>query len=562
MQFSKNSVFIYFVVFIIISLGLWYKLFSDIKHQRDILDKRFTQDFMSSDQIQSDSNESKKENQDIFARPIKKQIWTAFQHELRDTVVQVFAQVTQFNWVKPFETPNQSEVTGTAFFINGDGELVTNAHVVNEARVIYIQIPSCGKKRFEVEVQGVSPERDLALLKVKSRDCEAIKSELKKDTIPSLELGDSDLIERADKIIALGYPLGQQGLKGTTGIVSGREHIDGQYFIQISAPLNQGNSGGPSIDRNGKVVGVNAAIIRNAQNVGYIIPINEVKLFLNQLRTMPGEGKPKLLRKPFLGVFFNNANENLTAFLGNPPPGGLFIVDVLKGSPLYKAGLQAGDMIYKINGIDVDVYGEMQVPWSKEERVSITDYISRLEIGQKITIEYYRKGKKNTASFVFTLANRPPISLMYPGYEKIDYEVIGGLVVMPLTVNHIVLLGQYVRELILYTDVKRHVEPALIITHVLLNSPASEARTIGAGSIISEVNGEKVKTLDEFRSILKKSLDSGYLTIKTTENIFVVIPIKEIIDKEVILSSTYFYPISQTFKELERSYLQKNKGSK
>jgi uncharacterized protein YsxB (DUF464 family) len=99
-------------------------------------------------------------------------------------------------------------------------------------------------------------------------------------------------------------------------------------------------------------------------------------------------------------------------------------------------------------------------------------------------------------------------------------------------------------------------EPALIITHVFLNSPAAWTRTIGPGAVISEVNGEKVKTLEQFRAVLKKTLNTKYLTIKTTENIFVAIPLKEIIENENQLSSIYFYPISETFKILEKEYLK------
>jgi serine protease Do len=480
----------------------------------------------------------------------KQQLWSVLQQQLKDTVVQVFAQIAEFNWVEPYKTPNQAEATGTAFFINNQGDLITNAHVVEQARAIFIQVPSVGKRRFEVSIVGVSPERDLALLRVDEQDFAALQKELRTQDVPYLQLGDSDLIHRADKLMALGYPLGQQGLKSTTGVVSGREHLSGQHFIQISAPINKGNSGGPSLNSVGEVIGVNSAIIQNAQNVGYIIPINEVKLFLDQLATMSDVKAPKLLRKPFLGVLFNNASDSLTAFLKNPPPGGLYVVEVYKRSPLYKAGVQAGDMIYSINNYPIDIYGEMNVPWSKEDKVSIIDYVSRLAIGQEVTIEYYRKGVRKRAKFKFDHSELPPIRRMFPGYEKIDYEVIGGLVIMPLTINHIMLLAQYAPDLVQYADVKKHMDPVLLITHVLLNSPASRSRCVGAGMIIAQINGENVKTLDDVRRMLPKSIDSGYLTLKTTENVFVALPLDTIMENEPRLASSYFYPLSQGYKEL------------
>ena len=480
----------------------------------------------------------------------KRQLWSSLQAKFKDAVPQVFAQITEFNWVEPYKTPTQQESMGSAFFINKEGELITNAHVVDQAIAISIQVPSIGKRRFAVEVVGVSPDRDLALLRLKKDELEALKKELKVKDIPFLTLGDSDSINRADKIMALGYPLGQQGLKSTTGVVSGREHLVGQYFIQISAPINKGNSGGPSLDNNGFVIGINTAGIPGTQNVGYIIPINDAMLFLEQLRNLPPSSTPKMLRKPYLGVVFNPVgNDNLTAFLGNPPPGGLYVVDIYKNSPLEKAGLKAGDMIYQIDNYSVDTSGEMSVPWSKEDRISIADYVSRLKIGHKVNLQYYRKGALKKTSFIMTQSD-PPIRRVYPGYEKIDYEVLAGFVLMPITLNHVVLLAQYAPELMAFADLKKPVDPALLITHVMLNSPGARARTIGAGGIISEVNGKKIKTLKDFRLAVIESVKSGYLTIKTTDNQFVALSLREIMEDEPRLSSTYFYQFSQSFKEL------------
>jgi serine protease Do len=482
---------------------------------------------------------------------IKRQRWSALQSKFKDGVVQVFAQVNEFNWLEPYKTPNQAEALGTAFFINQEGDLITNAHVVDQAILLTIQIQSVGKRRFQVDIIGASPDRDLALVRLKKEDIQALKKELGLTALPALEMGDSDAIHRGDKLMALGYPLGQQGLKSTTGVVSGRENLMGQYFIQISAPINKGNSGGPSLDHKGRVIGVNTAGIPGAQNVGYIIPVNEVRLFLDQLSTMPASAAPKLLRKPYMGIFFNNANDNITAFLKNPAPGGLYVVDVAKGGPFEKVGIKAGDMIYKIDDYSVDIYGEMSVPWSKEDRISIVDYVGRLKFGHKIRIEYYRNGALKKASFTLTPV-QSPVRRMYPGYEKIDYEVIAGFVIMPVTLNHVVLLAQYTHELMAFTDPKKQTEPALMITHVMLNSPASRSRTVGAGGVIAEVNGLRVKTLEEFRAAVPLSIKSGYLTIKTTDNQFATLPLGEVMADEQRLSATYFYKLSQSYNELKR----------
>ncbi len=490
----------------------------------------------------------------------KKQRWSALQSQSQNAVLQVFSQVNEFNWIEPYKTPTQKEGRGSAFFINPQGDIITNFHVINQAIYVTVQIPSVGKRRFEVEIIGVSPERDLALLRPTPKELEALKKELGVTELPYLKISDSDIVQRGDKIMTLGFPLGQEGLKSTTGVVSGREHLPGSgYFIQISAPINPGNSGGPSLDHTGRVIGVNSAGVPGAQNVGYIIPSNEILLFLEQLETAEAiGGKPKLIRKPFIGVFFNSADDNLRAFLNNPPPGGLYIVDVYKGGPFDKAGIKGGDMIYAIDSYPVDMHGEMSVPWSKEDRISIMDYIARLKLGHMIKLDFYRKGKPMKLNLKLEYTE-PPISRAYPGFEKIDYDMIAGLVFMPITANHVMLLAQYVPRLMDFADPTKAIEPALVITHVLLNSPASKLRTIGVGGIISEVNGQKIQKLDDFRAAVMQSATSGFLTIKTTDNQFAVIPVEDILASEERLSSTYYYPITETFKELKKLVTESKK---
>ncbi len=225
-------------------------------------------------------------------------------------IPQVFANKAAIDILQPQRSPAQFQATGSGFFINDSGEFITNAHVIDQARSIWIQIPSCGREQYEAELIGVTHDRDVALLKLKPEAFEKIKQKLGK--ISFLKLGNSDLVHPADNILAVGYPLGQKGIKYTAGVVSGREG----HLIQIDAAINPGSSGGPSVNLNGEVIGINTAGITEAQNVGYIIPINELKIVLDDLR------KVKLLRKPYLGVFFNNGSTALTDYLGNPQPGG------------------------------------------------------------------------------------------------------------------------------------------------------------------------------------------------------------------------------------------------
>ena len=461
--------------------------------------------------------------------------WSDLQAKVKDTVVQIFSQVAAVHLLAPFKTPEQYQGTGSGFFINKEGEIITNAHVIDQAKAVWIQISSLGKHQIDVDVIGVSPERDIALLKVRPEGLELIRSVL--GEVPYLSLGDSDYVHRADEVMTLGYPLGQQGLKSTVGVVSGRE----AHLIQIDAAINPGNSGGPSVNRIGSVIGINTLYAPDAQNVGFIIPINELRIILDDLHQI------KLLRKPFLGVLFNNASEPLTNFLGNPLPGGLYVVDVYKDSPLYKAGVQKGDMIYEINGHPLDFYGELA--WN-DDKISIVDYVSQLKLGQEVHLVVYRKGKRKDVTFLFDQSELLPIRKIYPGYEKIDYEIVAGMVIQPLTINHLPALINSAPSLAKYTEMKYQMEPALIITHVFPDSQAHRSRSLAPGAILKEINGQAVKTMDDLRESLFKGLTSTNLTVETMDGVFVVCPFKKVLADDQRLAQDYFFPLSETTKTL------------
>ncbi len=483
------------------------------------------------------------------------QLWRPVQDRAQDTVVQIVASVAATNLLQPYTAPNIGISSGSGFFIDDQGHIITNAHVVDQAKGIWIQIPSLGQRIIDVEVVGVTPDRDLALLRVSPEGLDLIRQEL--GGIPFLALGDSDLVHRADDVLALGYPLGQKSLKSTTGVISGRE----QNLIQMSAPINPGSSGGPLLNARGEVVGINTAAVTEAQNVGYIIPVNDLKIVLPDLHRV------KLLRKPYLGVLFNNATDALTEYLGNPYPGGCYVVEVVKNSPLEKIGVRSGDMIYEINGHRIDIFGEIKLPQiNLDDKFSIIDYVSRLAIGDKIELLVYRRGERKEFKFTFNFTDQPAIHERYLGYESIDYEIFGGMVVMPLTLNHIPVLGPRVPGIVKYAETKYQTDPVLVITHIFPNSQLYRSRSIPAGATINEVNDKKVGTLDEFREAMKQSAHSKFLTLRVSdnvtrksENILVVLPWDKLIEEEPKLARDFRYPITKVAQSLLQSH-QVNKS--
>lgn len=492
----------------------------------------------------------------VVEKIVKQQeVWRPVQEQVRNTVVQVISQVAEMDINQPYKTPSQYKTAGSGFFINDKGDLITNAHVVSQAKTIWILIPHFGKKIFDANIISFAPDYDIALLRLSDEGVASIKREL--GSVPYLKLGDSDAIHRADEVMALGYPLGQESLKSTTGVISGRE----SNMIQMSAPINPGSSGGPLLNLNGQAVGINTAGVTEAQNIGYIIPINDLKTILPTLY------KEKLVRRPCLGVLFNNATDALTAYLGNPQPGGPYVVEVVKNSTSYKAGVQRGDMIYEINGFRVDQYGEMYVPWS-DDKLSITDYVARLSIGDKVHLVVYRNGKRKDINTTFKLMELAPIRKIYPSFEEIDYETMAGMVVMELTINHIAALANRAPALTFYADAKNQSNSALVVTHVFPTSYVARTRTITEGTTINEINGQEVHTLTDLRNAMNKSIETGFLTMRVSDNImrisdhvFVVLPFDRVIAEEERLAFDYRYPFSAMNKELAVAWNTNHKHS-
>ena len=471
----------------------------------------------------------------------KNGIWLKIEEMAQNSVIQVFAQVGEFNWTEPYKIGDQFENRGTGFFVNEYGYIVTNYHVIHEAKIIWIQLPALGREIVHAYVVGFCPDSDIAILAISKDGFSKIKTKL--GNIPFLALGDSDTVRRTNSVMTLGYPLGHHFIKSTIGIVSGRASTGGISLIQITAPINPGNSGGPILSSFGTVIGVAVSSHMMAQNVGYAIPINELKNIFEDLQ------KERFLRKPFIGVLFQNATNDQAKFLGNPSPAGYYVRKVLKNTLMEKAGVLPGDMLYIFNGHKIDAYGEAKVPWSSD-RVLLTDLISRLSIGDLVSLVMYRKGEKKEVNFTLEKPPVYPVRPIFPGYEEIDYEVLGGLVVMELRDNHLPLLSQVNPDLIKYMKIENKIEPVLVVTHILPGSYAQQLRCLSEGQAIIKVNGKEVKMLNDFRVALRPSVDTDFLTIETSDKTFAVFEFKAMLEDEKKLSMSFAYPISVSIAKL------------
>ena len=262
-----------------------------------------------------------------------------------------------------------------------------------------------------------------------------------------------------------------------------------------------------------------------------------------------------LVKKPSLGIVSSHASE-LAEYLGNPLPSGSFLSEILPASPLDKAGIKKDDMMYQINGYYIDGYGDITVPWS-EDRISIVEYISSIGLEDDINVVVYRNGERIECTVRFGSEFETGIRRIYPGYEDIDYELFGGMVVMQLTLNHIEILGQRVPGLKEYAKLKNQDRPVLVVTHVLPTSALFLTRTIGPGVVLSHVNDMAVNTLDDFRVAIKRTKLREFLTMRgcdtvggLTDNIRVALRSKKVISQEFALAEQYGYTLSKTAKEI------------
>ncbi len=276
---------------------------------------------------------------------------------------------------------------GSGFVISAEGLILTNFHVVGGAEGIHV-VFSDGRKADAVVVGG-DPDIDVALLRLDGNG-----------PWPYVALGDSESLDVGDWVVAMGNGLGL-GTTATLGIVSGKGRVLGhsvlgrESFIQTDAAINQGNSGGPLFDLNGKVVGISTAIVQGANTVGFAIPSNLVTSVLDDLQST---GK---VARGFLGIAPQVLDDDARAALGiKAPLVGVLVADVTEGAPAAKAGMLDKDVILTVDGEGI------------EDPTDLIDTVSRRHPGQTVDVTIWRQGKQRTLKVV--LGERPSRAQIQP----------------------------------------------------------------------------------------------------------------------------------------------------
>jgi len=265
---------------------------------------------------------------------------------------------------QPPQGEEQSRGVGSGFVISQDGYVMTNAHVVADADTIYVTLPD--KREFKARLIGSDKRTDVALLKVDATG------------LPKLTLGDSDKVRAGEWVLAIGSPFGLDN-SVTAGIVSAKGRDTGDYlpFIQTDVAVNPGNSGGPLINLRGEVIGINSQIYSRSggyMGISFAIPIDEAMRVTEQLKA---NGK---VTRGRIAVAIGDVTKEVADSLGLGRARGALVGSVEPGGPAEKAGIEAGDIILKFNGRDI------------EKASDLPRMVGDIKPGTRVPLQLWRKG--------------------------------------------------------------------------------------------------------------------------------------------------------------------------
>jgi serine protease Do len=363
---------------------------------------------------------------------------------------------------------------GSGFIISNDGYIMTNNHVVGDADVISVKTHD--GREFDAKLIGTDEKTDVAVIKIEG------------DNLPTLPLGDSDNLDIGEWVIAIGNPFGLAETL-TFGIVSakGRSTVgiaDYEDFIQTDAAINPGNSGGPLINLDGEAIGINTAIFSQSGGsvgIGFAIPINMAKNIKDQLVT---RGK---VTRGQLGVMISDLTSDMADYFGLDSTKGVVVNEVLDDSPAQKGGLEAGDVILKINGRDAESMGQLR------------NTIASLEPGTTVRLVVNRKGNEKTLNVKIgelSADSGRPMSSQASSHTL-------GLTVENLTEEMSRRYGLSQSR-------------GVIVSNV---APDSEAyrKGIRPGTIVLSVNQKEIRSVDEYNKALRESTNSKKVLLQITE---------------------------------------------
>lgn len=382
-------------------------------------------------------------------------------------------------------TERQGQGIGSGVIVSSDGYILTNNHVVAEAKEIKVTISD--KREFDATVVGTDPKSDLAVIKIKGSP----------SGLRAAEFGDSSKLRLGDVVLAIGNPLGV-GQTVTMGIVSAKGRADlgitaYEDFIQTDAAINPGNSGGALIDTEGKLVGINTAILSRSggyQGIGLAIPSSMAQPIMETLKQ---SGK---VSRGFLGVGIQDVDRDLATALKLATPNGVLLTEVRSGGPGGKAGLNRGDVVTKVDGKAVTSTGQFR------------NLIASSGAKKKVTLEVMRDGKPQTLTVELGEVPDDASASGGPGAgPSSSPQATSGGALDGVTLEE--LTPEARRTLGLGADVQRGV----VITDLEQRSAAAKAG-LRPGDVVLELNRSAVDSLAKFKELYAKTTGDVLLLVQ------------------------------------------------
>jgi serine protease Do len=366
----------------------------------------------------------------------------------------------------------RSDSAGSGFLIGADGLVVTNHHVIDGATDLTVLVAG---REYKAEVKGDDPATDIALLQVKTDE-----------PFTYLELGDSESLRVGDWVMVIGSPLQLQN-SVSVGVVSAKTRSINitpdpslENFIQTDAAINFGNSGGPLVDLQGRVVGIATAINFGAENIGFAVPVSTLRRILPQLQESGS------VRRGYLGVTIADLDFDRARAWGLESASGVLVNEVTDDGPAKEAGIEHGDIILQVD--------EHEVGTNRD----LIDYVASLQPGTSVDLKVFRDGK--TIDKRIKLGERPPLDGAVVPQETEEESSIEwlGLQYQDLTPG--------LKE--------SHGMPedlaGVFVTEVAPSSPLFE-EGVEPGDVIVEVNRVRVSGVDEFERRIESAEPGTYL---------------------------------------------------
>lgn len=422
---------------------------------------------------------------------------------VRDSVVKIYATYRAPNFEQPWSRSSPEEFTGSGFVIEG-GLILTNAHVVEYASQIFVQPPH-SSDRLRAELVAISRGIDLAVIRLR-REEERAAFHAAHPPLPLKQ----DLPPIGATVQAYGYPMGGEQMSITEGIVSRIEYAD-FYFdtyglrVQVDAALNPGNSGGPVV-MDGEVIGVTFSGIDQAESIGYLIPTEEVRAFLEDVADGTYDGRDRLFARHFQTA----ENEAVREWLGLTPDqtGLIYTGDKSKENP--PLPLERWDLLDRIGDLDIDNAGLVTI--EDGLRVGWAYQIPRAAKDGKVSVTVIRKGESVTLDL--PVAKRRDELLPYLGNDYPEYFVLGPLVLSPARRDHLAeyytgYLAVMGSPVALRADEVKAFEgeELVLVATGFLPHPITKGYEIVYHPTVKSVNGVKVKSLTHLIEIVRDSDD-------------------------------------------------------